>query len=118
MTRDERQYLQWTPAADERLREMWQAGVSARAIGAELERTSNAILSRSAKLALPSREKKQFPHVSPNASWPPGMAFEDDPRIDDEHDRATPRVRGDVTAKMMGDPEPRPTLKPSYPPRK
>ncbi len=123
MTRAERLYLQWTAETDERLRVLWRAGVSAKDIAAELGRTPNAILARSSHLILPSRERKTFPYVAPDARWPDGMVFLDDPATEDERDRAPKRVRGDVTAKLMGDPElgqappkpRRPTLKLNFP---
>ncbi len=120
MTRAERHALAWTQEADKRLRVLWRAGVSARQIGVELGRTGNAILARSSHLKLPFREKKTFPLVSATARLPAGTVFDDDPRAEDERDRAAPRVAGDVTARLMGDPElgqgpPRLTLKLKFP---
>jgi hypothetical protein len=42
----------WTAADDERLRELWAKGMSAREIGIELKRTATAVRSRAFRLNL------------------------------------------------------------------
>lgn len=122
MTRAERHQLKWTAETDEQLRVMWVEGFPITDVAASLDRTVNAIMARVGHLFLPGRETKHFPRVANSGEWPDGIVFEDDPRAELELDRAAPRVPGDVTARLMGDPElaqdppaPRRTLKLNFP---
>jgi hypothetical protein len=55
----------WTPAEDERLRELLAEGMSAREIGIELKRTATAVRSRAFRLNLLERK----PVVSQIGTW-------------------------------------------------
>ncbi len=98
----------WDIPQEIRLAGLWLENVAVDDIAKALGRTPGAVTVRACLLGLGKRQRGLGASTwTPSGSMPKGRYFEDDPRAVAEFDRAPAVIRGDVTAALMGDPQPR-----------